>query len=214
MTVAASLPSIIRQIGYPLCLNRGSRRSINLSLYRFGISRYRYGHSEYRRINMKTNVTCDTIVIEDALPDDIARCFVDTGLDADKVGRFDAYAGSTMVPFENYGTSANQVAYSGFINFIDQAYPNVDAVVYTTNEMLVKQVSGEWKVNEPALVPLWERLLEALAKKPCVKIAFMRKIQLMANIRRVQAEIVKLQAEAAVDPDDYDYDDDDSECPW
>ena len=163
---------------------------------------------------MKTNVTCDTIVIEDALPDEVERYYIDTGMDADKAGRFNVYVEDTVVSCKTDGTSPNQIAYNGFISLIGQAHSDVDAVIYTCNEMLVKQVTGKWNVNEPTLIPLWRKLREALAEKPRLKIACMRKIQLMANIRRVQAEIVKLQAEAAVDPDDYEYDDEDSEYLW
>ena len=60
----------------------------------------------------------------------------------------------------------NEAEYFALIEGIDQALMNnfMNIEIYTDSELLVKQISGEYKVKAKNLIPLKERVILSLAK--------------------------------------------------
>ena len=125
-----------------------------------------------------------------------------------------------------YGSPASERQYSAFGDTFNEFMYRVLAVhvvdtptdakttIFICNEAVANQINEEWQVKESRLIPLWERLLDLLDERPGVKIAYMPKSDLKARIREIKAEIIKREAEAAVDPDDSEYADNNGVCPW
>lgn len=119
--------------------------------------------------------------------------------------------------FEVDGNTYNEVVYDGLIAQVTELPPDAKTTIFISNQTIVNQINGDCQTHEERLIPLVERLRDLLEERPRIRIAFMPKPELMANIRAIKAEIAKREAEAAVDPDEsayLDYTDEDSVCPW
>lgn len=119
--------------------------------------------------------------------------------------------------FDVAGNTYNEAFYCGLITQMTELPPDTKTTIHTSNEMAVKLVNGDCQVKEHHLIPLVEKVCELLEQRPRVRLAFMPKTKLKANIRAIKAEIAKREAEAAVAPDAFEYIDDideDNVCPW
>lgn len=112
------------------------------------------------------------------------------------------------------GETYNEAFYCGLIAQVIELPPNAKTTIRTSNQTVVNQVNGNCQTHEDRLIPLVDKVRALLEERPGVKIAFMPKSELVRNVRRIKAEIIKREAGAAVNPDDSASVDNNGVCPW
>lgn len=120
----------------------------------------------------------------------------------------------SMCAVENTGETQHEIIVNGLISQVAAMPPSAAVTIHLCNIAVVNLVNGDWKIRERRLTPLVEQLRDLLDDRPRVKIAFMPKPELMANIRAIKAAIIKREADAEVDAEYLDYSGEDSVFPW